>query len=144
MCAEADWRECHRQVIAQELMIHHGIITAHIMRDGKIELHPEDHLLPLHYGMMAPSTQATCCVKGSGGYGEAVEVQLAQLHIEDAVPDAAGSEDPHASPKAEATETRRWGVPSASHAGAASEISAVTGGEALPTASGGQQARVRR
>lgn len=51
MCAEADWRDCHRQVIAQKLLEEHGIVTTHIMRDGGVEAHPRNHVLPEYYGV---------------------------------------------------------------------------------------------
>lgn len=54
MCAEADWRDCHRQVIAQRLVEDFNIITTHILRDGSLELHPRSHRLPVHYGVRKP------------------------------------------------------------------------------------------
>ena len=56
MCAEAEWRDCHRQVIAQRLMEHYGLRVFHIKRDSTLERHPEDHVLPPSY--MAPGTGA--------------------------------------------------------------------------------------
>ncbi|CAJ1441208.1 unnamed protein product [Effrenium voratum] len=49
MCAEADWRDCHRQVVAQRLMELYGVTVRHIKRDGSLELHPADHVLPAHF-----------------------------------------------------------------------------------------------
>ena len=60
MCAEADWRDCHRQVIAQQLEAVHGITTTHILRNGGTEPHPCDYILPSHYGM-EPSIGGACC-----------------------------------------------------------------------------------
>lgn len=72
MCAEADWRDCHRQVVAQELL-QHGIVTTHICRDGSLEPHPADHVLPAHYGVaprwMSAAYHDDCCTPGEdGGY----------------------------------------------------------------------------
>jgi len=63
MCAEADWRDCHRQVIAQQLLEEYGVITSHVLRNGMIELHPPDHELPDCYNMQSAPTrqQDTCC-----------------------------------------------------------------------------------
>jgi len=69
MCAEADWRDCHRQVISQQLLCEYGVITLHVRRDGTIEPHSADHVLPEHYGM-APNLVAAfrnssvCCPDG--------------------------------------------------------------------------------
>jgi hypothetical protein len=60
MCAEADWRDCHRQVIAQQLLAVFSITTIHILRNGSTESHPSDHVLPPVYGVM-PGAQASCC-----------------------------------------------------------------------------------
>jgi uncharacterized protein (DUF488 family) len=38
MCAEADWRRCHRQLIADALLVR-GWRVRHILRDGRLELH---------------------------------------------------------------------------------------------------------
>jgi uncharacterized protein (DUF488 family) len=38
MCAEADWRRCHRRLIADALLIR-GWRVLHILRDGGIEDH---------------------------------------------------------------------------------------------------------
>lgn len=51
MCAEADWRDCHRQVVAQKLLDEYGIVTVHIKRDGSTEPHPQGHVLPEYYGV---------------------------------------------------------------------------------------------
>eukprot|EP00929_Paragymnodinium_shiwhaense_P008367 TRINITY_DN112319_c0_g1_i1.p1 TRINITY_DN112319_c0_g1~~TRINITY_DN112319_c0_g1_i1.p1 ORF type:complete len:294 (-),score=35.99 TRINITY_DN112319_c0_g1_i1:310-1131(-) len=61
MCAEADWRDCHRQVVAQKLLEDYNIATRHILRDGGIELHPADHILPDHYGILPPGALDDCC-----------------------------------------------------------------------------------
>merc|ERR1711879_294597 len=50
MCAEVDWRDCHRQVIADQLLRLYGVQTMHILRDGGIEMHPRNYVMPLHYG----------------------------------------------------------------------------------------------
>eukprot|EP00439_Symbiodinium_sp_Y106_P050677 s876_g6.t1 len=76
MCAEADWRECHRQVVAQRLLEDFGIVVAHIKRDGSLEHHPSNHVLPPYFGAaraatktMAPrfasaySAEALCCAE---------------------------------------------------------------------------------
>ncbi|CAE8603069.1 unnamed protein product [Polarella glacialis] len=51
MCAEADWRDCHRQVISQKLLHDFSVPTVHLLRDGKSELHPRLHMLPDCYGL---------------------------------------------------------------------------------------------
>jgi uncharacterized protein (DUF488 family) len=38
MCAEADWRRCHRQLIADALVVR-GWRVEHILRDGRLEQH---------------------------------------------------------------------------------------------------------
>eukprot|EP00397_Hematodinium_sp_SG-2012_P067386 GEMP01104342.1.p1 GENE.GEMP01104342.1~~GEMP01104342.1.p1 ORF type:complete len:186 (+),score=38.19 GEMP01104342.1:147-704(+) len=40
MCSEADWTECHRQVIATELQ-KKGFVITHLKRDGGKDQHPE-------------------------------------------------------------------------------------------------------
>mmetsp|Transcript_36504 Transcript_36504/g.66910 ORF Transcript_36504/g.66910 Transcript_36504/m.66910 type:complete len:252 (+) Transcript_36504:43-798(+) len=52
MCAEGPWRECHRQVVAQQLVAKYQIWTTHILPNGLTETHPEDHLLPAYYGVV--------------------------------------------------------------------------------------------
>lgn len=84
MCAEADWHECHRQVVAQRLLEEFGIVVAHIKRDGSLEHHPSDHVLPPYFGAaraptLAPrfasaySAEALCCAEPSlhAGYSRA-------------------------------------------------------------------------
>lgn len=64
MCAEADWRDCHRQVVAHKLLEEHGIVTSHILRNGEIERHPTDHVLPEYYGVqsrLALNETVACC-----------------------------------------------------------------------------------
>jgi uncharacterized protein (DUF488 family) len=41
MCAEGDWRRCHRRLIADALLVR-GWRVRHILRDGSLE----DHMLP--------------------------------------------------------------------------------------------------
>eukprot|EP00927_Polykrikos_kofoidii_P048611 TRINITY_DN42864_c0_g1_i1.p1 TRINITY_DN42864_c0_g1~~TRINITY_DN42864_c0_g1_i1.p1 ORF type:complete len:263 (+),score=39.47 TRINITY_DN42864_c0_g1_i1:74-862(+) len=53
MCAEADWRDCHRQVIAQKLMEDYGILSTHITHNGGTEDHPHNHVLPGYYGVVS-------------------------------------------------------------------------------------------
>ncbi|CAE7511930.1 unnamed protein product [Symbiodinium natans] len=87
MCAEADWRDCHRQVVAQRLLEQFGVIVAHIKRDGSLEHHPQDHLLPPRYlgVQMGPapaprfasaySAEAFCCAEPAGlleGYSKSL------------------------------------------------------------------------
>lgn len=40
MCAEGDWRKCHRRFIAQEL-VRKGIEVVHILSKGRREFHPK-------------------------------------------------------------------------------------------------------
>lgn len=54
MCAEADWRECHRQVVAQRLLLDFGITVNHIKRDGTLEPHLDDHVLPDYFQTPVP------------------------------------------------------------------------------------------
>jgi len=58
MCAEADWRDCHRQVVAQKLFEEYGIVTLHITRSGLTEPHPQEHVLPAYYGVSPRLSQA--------------------------------------------------------------------------------------
>jgi uncharacterized protein (DUF488 family) len=39
MCAEADWRRCHRRLIA-DVLLDRGWDVLHILRDGRTEPHP--------------------------------------------------------------------------------------------------------
>ena len=59
MCAEGPWRDCHRQVIAQQLGEHYDIWTTHILPNGKVEHHPKDHVLPAYYGMPPAASAQT-------------------------------------------------------------------------------------
>lgn len=43
MCAEAEWTDCHRQVIAQVLTHEYNVAVRHILRDGTSEPHPPDY-----------------------------------------------------------------------------------------------------
>jgi len=45
MCAEADWNECHRQVVATEVQ-KRGFPVTHLKRDGASEKHPEEIQYP--------------------------------------------------------------------------------------------------
>mmetsp|Transcript_18130 Transcript_18130/g.58768 ORF Transcript_18130/g.58768 Transcript_18130/m.58768 type:complete len:142 (-) Transcript_18130:29-454(-) len=70
MCAEADWRDCHRQVIAQKLMEDFGLATLHIKRDGSLEEHPRRHVLPAHYlGTSAASFASAAFAAGAAAGG---------------------------------------------------------------------------
>ena len=40
MCAEGDWRNCHRRLIADELTAR-GWRVVHLLSDGRLEHHPE-------------------------------------------------------------------------------------------------------
>lgn len=66
-CAEAEWRDCHRQVVAQRLLTEYGIVTTHILKSGLTELHPSSHVLPSAYGALsmsrAFSARDECCVE---------------------------------------------------------------------------------
>eukprot|EP00930_Biecheleria_cincta_P046120 TRINITY_DN31809_c0_g1_i1.p1 TRINITY_DN31809_c0_g1~~TRINITY_DN31809_c0_g1_i1.p1 ORF type:complete len:250 (+),score=40.46 TRINITY_DN31809_c0_g1_i1:114-863(+) len=90
MCAEADWRDCHRQVVAQQLL-QHGVVTTHICRDGSLEPHPMDHVLPAHYGMApSPSAVDECCTSGAeasypGDQGGDLELAF-RLSLQDSKP----------------------------------------------------------
>lgn len=39
MCAEGDWRRCHRQLLADALVVREGVAVAHIAPDGGVERH---------------------------------------------------------------------------------------------------------
>jgi uncharacterized protein (DUF488 family) len=39
MCAEADWRRCHRQMIADALVLLHDVEVTHLGHDGELEEH---------------------------------------------------------------------------------------------------------
>ena len=39
MCAEGDWRRCHRQLLADVLVARDGVDVAHIAPDGTLERH---------------------------------------------------------------------------------------------------------
>ena len=76
MCAEADWHECHRQVVAQRLLESFGVVVAHIKRDGSLEQHPQNHVLPPYFGAkVAPrfasaySAEALCCAEPAAFHG---------------------------------------------------------------------------
>lgn len=43
MCAESDWTDCHRQVIAHVLAEEHGVTVRHIKRDGTCQEHPKGY-----------------------------------------------------------------------------------------------------
>lgn len=66
-CAEADWKDCHRQVVAQRLLAEYGITTTHILKNGLTELHPSSYILPSVYGTIsishAFSARDECCVE---------------------------------------------------------------------------------
>jgi len=51
MCAESDWRDCHRQVIAHRLLKDFGIVSIHILRNGSTQSHPSTYKLPAHFAM---------------------------------------------------------------------------------------------
>jgi uncharacterized protein (DUF488 family) len=40
MCAEADWRRCHRQLIA-EALVDRGWAVLHLDANGRVESHPD-------------------------------------------------------------------------------------------------------
>lgn len=40
MCAEADWRRCHRQLIADVVALLHSVEVAHLGPDGRLTPHP--------------------------------------------------------------------------------------------------------
>lgn len=70
MCAEADWRDCHRQVISQRLFEDYGITSTHILRDGSAQPHPADHVLPVNFGVMpGDGLAAPCCPEPAGALG---------------------------------------------------------------------------
>lgn len=107
MCAEADWRDCHRQVIAQKLQQDFAVTSTHILRDGRTELHPPTHVLPSYYGLVplgdTPGLQLTahfspqdvCCADRTGNLSAAGDAshQFPEPPMADS-----------AAPK-----TRRWG-----------------------------------
>lgn len=77
MCAEADWKDCHRQVIAERLLQDYGVATIHVRRDGTVEPHPSNYVTPPHYGDIhsreperAAASNAcasdACCIKFLG------------------------------------------------------------------------------
>jgi uncharacterized protein (DUF488 family) len=39
MCAEGDWRRCHRQLLADVLVAREGVAVSHIAPDGTLERH---------------------------------------------------------------------------------------------------------
>jgi len=45
LCAEADWHECHRQVVSTEVQ-KKGLPVVHLKRDGTSESHPEEIQYP--------------------------------------------------------------------------------------------------
>lgn len=97
MCAEADWRDCHRQVIAQQLLHQHGIVTTHIGRDGSLEPHPTGHVLPTHYGIAASSScvDECCAPRSEAGYAgdQGDDLELAfQLSLQDGKPPSVSAE----------------------------------------------------
>lgn len=105
-CAEADWRDCHRQVIAQRLLTEYGIITTHISKSGPTELHPSDHFLPSVYGAssmgQAFSARDECCVEDAFStltLCERPEIEPAPLAV---------AEEPSQA-ELPAERTRRWG-----------------------------------
>lgn len=152
MCAEADWRDCHRQVIAQELLSVFSIPTIHILRDGSTELHPCDHVLPSHYGM-APGAHGAGCPDSDD---EALAMQLGQLSVEgaDEVCHANGAESEVTDATAQAPGSRRWRAdaplenrPSASEVARevqSTEGAAATAGEAANATNAMAQPRSRR
>eukprot|EP00913_Durusdinium_trenchii_P006835 g6426.t1 len=106
MCAEADWRECHRQVVAQRLLQDFGVTVRHIKRDGTLELHPEDHVLPSYFAVpKAPPQAPHAPMQGYGGDGlqPAGEDLLAQPAADGIQPTLQAPEAPQAPAK-----TRRW------------------------------------
>jgi len=87
MCAETDWRDCHRQVIAQRLLEDFGITSLHIMRDGSLEPHPIAHVLPSHYGVLAAvrrppaSKSCSCCTADAAADDNGVTEDIAKLTL---------------------------------------------------------------
>jgi len=115
MCAEADWRDCHRQVIAQQLLFTYNVRTTHILRDGNTEEHPVDYATPPHYGM-EPTASVACCLEDD----EVLALQLAQLQIGEGTRDELESSVP------QIAGARRWGAaeespPSSNTAGDAAQ-----------------------
>eukprot|EP00928_Gymnodinium_smaydae_P008738 TRINITY_DN13203_c0_g1_i1.p1 TRINITY_DN13203_c0_g1~~TRINITY_DN13203_c0_g1_i1.p1 ORF type:complete len:259 (-),score=48.49 TRINITY_DN13203_c0_g1_i1:278-1012(-) len=115
MCAEADWRDCHRQVIAQELLERFAVATMHIHPKGHVEIHPRDHVLPLHYGVQSLMLDA---VDSCNSEGDDAEKNLGgavqQAILVPATPTAEVSESvTKAQADAPVTRPRRWGKKSA-------------------------------
>lgn len=42
LCAEGDWRRCHRRLIADALVVVHGLAVVHLRHDGTREPHEVD------------------------------------------------------------------------------------------------------
>jgi len=104
MCAEALWRDCHRQVIAHQLAERFGIYTFHILpspSDG-VEVHPRDYRLPERYGLCS-------CIVPASASGDPAEVGEAP-DVAEALTSARGSGT--VAPGfcgANAPRARRWG-----------------------------------
>eukprot|EP00931_Biecheleriopsis_adriatica_P109930 TRINITY_DN84207_c0_g1_i1.p1 TRINITY_DN84207_c0_g1~~TRINITY_DN84207_c0_g1_i1.p1 ORF type:complete len:265 (-),score=49.82 TRINITY_DN84207_c0_g1_i1:53-847(-) len=130
MCAEADWQDCHRQVIAQKLLEDYNIVTTHIARDGMAEPHPRGHVLPSHYGIVAareaasPLAQGACeCCPPDGAdddlaVGLALSLQRSSLGslqtgqltaASGGYPDMPAAEPSQEATPSEPTRVRRWG-----------------------------------
>jgi len=123
MCAEADWRDCHRQVISQKLLKDCGIVTFHVLRHGGLEPHPQRHVLPEYYGVVDGTSKDECCQENKGESGHArlmltphaLQVDASVLQdgrVQTGVSDHVGtspSADNEAAAGAKPKKTRRWG-----------------------------------
>ena len=39
LCSEADWRHCHRRMLADFVVLARGVAVVHLLSDGRIEEH---------------------------------------------------------------------------------------------------------
>jgi len=98
MCAEAAWRDCHRQVVAQKLLEDYGIMTSHILPVGGVEPHPHGYILPSCYGVASPEESVACCVDEGDDSAPPHQDGTSWVCLE-----TTSSEPPRIMPK------RRWG-----------------------------------
>jgi len=109
MCAEADWRECHRQVVAQRLMLDFGVTVQHIKRDGTLEAHPSDHELPDYFQGPGPGPASVpkAGLHGYHGVFSAMPGPALQEDLDGRLPALEAAPEEEKSDKV--VKPRRWG-----------------------------------